>query len=252
VPGHQRERTVRVRAIVLRRTNTGETDRIVTLFTPEQGKLSAIARGARGPRSKLAGATEPAVCFRAQLARGQTLDVLTQAEVEHSFLPLRRDLALIGHTAYLLEVSGAAVEERQPAAELWYLLLESLTALQTATAPDVLARSYELRVLKALGLLPDLDRCVRDGAPILPGMAAFDPRTGGLLCRACSAATGTPLLTAAALRAFQVLPTTSAVEAGGMQLAQEERSELARLLPACLRTHLDAPLRSLRFLDSLR
>src|SRR4051812_7357149 len=93
-------RVYRAEAVVLKRLSIGETDRVVTLFTRDRGKLNAVAKGARGPRSKLAGVTEPFTYFKGLLALGQNLDVLTQAEVQGSYPELRKDLTKIGYASY--------------------------------------------------------------------------------------------------------------------------------------------------------
>src|SRR5437588_7355402 len=87
------QRVYKAHAIILKRIAVGETDKIVTLFTREYGKLNAIAKGARRATSRLVGGTEPLTYSRMLLAAGQNLDVLTQCEVQESFLELRGELA---------------------------------------------------------------------------------------------------------------------------------------------------------------
>ena len=79
VPG--RDRTYRTEAIVLRRKDIGEADRILTLFTPGAGKVRAVAKGIRKPRSRKAGHLELFTCAKLLLAVGRDLDIITQAEV---------------------------------------------------------------------------------------------------------------------------------------------------------------------------
>src|SRR3712207_7151712 len=136
------QRVYRAEAVVLRRLSFGETDRIATLFTRNRGKLSVIVKGARSPRSRLSGATEPFAYFHALLAQGQNLDVLTQAEVQNSFSGIRKDLVRIGFASYFLEVVDVGTEERQPLPELWDLLVGALGTLEAAATPDVLARGF--------------------------------------------------------------------------------------------------------------
>src|SRR5438105_2657604 len=120
------QRVYKAHTIILKRIAVGETDKIVTLFTREHGKLNAIAKGARRATSRLVGGTEPLTYARMLLAVGQNLDVLTQSEVQQAFLELRHDLAKLGHATYLLELTNAALEERQPHPELFDLLLAAL------------------------------------------------------------------------------------------------------------------------------
>src|SRR6185312_9404470 len=98
-------RVYSVQAVVLRRRNLAETDKIVTLFTRERGKLSAVAKGARRPQSRIAGATEPPTFVRAFMAVGQNLDLVTQCEVKEAFPQLRSDLSKLTYCGYLLELT---------------------------------------------------------------------------------------------------------------------------------------------------
>src|ERR1051325_8250199 len=123
-------RVYRVEGIVLRRLSIGETDRVVTLFTPARGKIGVVAKGARGPRSRLGGVTEPFTYLRALLAQGQNLDVLTQAESINPFTAIRKDLARVGYASYFVELIDAGTDERHPSRTLWDLLLGSLSALE--------------------------------------------------------------------------------------------------------------------------
>jgi DNA repair protein RecO (recombination protein O) len=245
-------RTYRVEAVVLRRISIGETDRVLTLFTRDRGKLSAIAKGARTPRSRLAGVTEPFTYFHGLLAMGQNLDVLTQAEAQDSFVGLRKDLVRIGYASYFVEVVDAAVEERQPIPELWDLLVAALSTLDGATTPDVLARAFELHAMRVVGYEPRLHECVLDEGPVdLPG-AAFHPLRGGMLCPRCARTTpGTVKLAPESLAALRGLTEAPFQRAARAEFSDALRSELARCMIPYVRQHLEAPLRSLQFLDDM-
>jgi DNA repair protein RecO (recombination protein O) len=237
---------------VLRRLSLGETDRIVTLFTRNRGKLSAVAKGARGPKSRLSGVTEPFTYFNALLAQGQNLDVLTQAEVQNAFVGIRKDLPRVGFASYFVEVVDAGVEERQPSPELWDLLVAALSTLETASTPDVLARSFELHAMRILGFEPQVDHCVADGGPVdLPG-AGFHPLRGGMLCPRCArGAAGLVAVRPQTLDAIRELTHLPLVSAAGSSLEPAVRSEIHRCLVPYVRHHLEAPMRSLQFLDDV-
>src|SRR5215468_7426623 len=99
-----RERTYRTEAIVLRRKDIGEADRILTLFTPQLGKVRAVAKGIRKPRSRKAGHLELFTCTRLLLAVGRDLDIITQAEGIEPYRPLRDDLLRSAYGAYMVEL----------------------------------------------------------------------------------------------------------------------------------------------------
>src|SRR5579863_4167977 len=113
-------------AIVLHRTNLGETDKILTLLCRENGKLGAVAKGSRRPGSKLSGATELYTYSRFLLAIGKNLDIVSQCEIRESFPALRGDLALLSRATYLCELTDRLVEEREPNPEVFDMLLSAL------------------------------------------------------------------------------------------------------------------------------
>ena len=82
-------RVYQVTGIVLSRFELGEADRVLTVLTPDLGKVRVIAKGVRRPTSRLGGTLEPFAELRLQLARGRTFDVVTQARVLHAWLQLR-------------------------------------------------------------------------------------------------------------------------------------------------------------------
>jgi DNA repair protein RecO (recombination protein O) len=245
-------RTYKVEAIVLRRISLGETDRVVTLFTREKGKLNAVAKGARGPRSKLAGATEPFTYFEGLLAQGQNLDVLTQAMVQQPFSEIRKDLERVGYASHFLEIVDAGLEERQRMPELWDLTVAGLCALQVSTTPDLLARAFELHALRLFGYEPNVFECVLDEAPVEEAGAVFHPLRGGMLCARCAVRNrgGVPvsLDALAALRALAYQPFLKAAQ---LEFDVPVRQELTRALVPYLRHQLESPLRSLQFLDDV-
>lgn len=89
----------KIEAVVLRRRNLGEADRLVTVLSRDRGKLVLVARGARRPRSRLGGRLEPPTRFRALVAEGRTLDVVSQVEVLDAHAALRNDLERMGSAA---------------------------------------------------------------------------------------------------------------------------------------------------------
>lgn len=248
----ERARVYRAEAVVLRRLNMGETDRILTLFTREKGKLRAIAKGARGPKSRLSGATEPFTIFDGLLAVGQNLDVLTQAEVREPFGGIRKDLVRIGYASHFLEIVDAGTEERQAFSGLWDLLVAGLTALELATSPDVLCRAFELHAMALLGYEPQLRQCVLDEAPLDREHAFFHPLRGGTLCPRCAYRThGSVGIQPRTLRSLQDLGSEPFIAAARAELPERVRGEMARCLVPYVRHHLEAPLRSLQYLDDV-
>src|SRR5262249_41011613 len=150
--------------LVLRRTNLGETDKILTLYTREHGKLPAVAKGARRATSRMTGATELFTASRLLLATGRNLDIVTQCEIRESFPSLREDLERLARATYFCELLDAFSLERDATTseEAFDLTLAALSLLQQAAVSlDVIVHAYELRLLALMGYAPVLDHCVK-------------------------------------------------------------------------------------------
>jgi DNA repair protein RecO (recombination protein O) len=246
-------RVYKAQAIVLRRISVGETDRILTLFTREYGKLSAIAKGARRSVSRLAAATEPLTFSRVLLAVGQNLDVLTQGEVRAAFPEIRADLTRISYASYFSELANAGLEERQPNPDLFDLLLSSFHILSHSDQPDLVARAFELQALRLLGYQPELRQCVRCRAALHGSGLGFSASRGGGLCARCNAETPATLsMSGAALELMRRLIDAEPVTLARLRPNQAQRSELAGLLVPYVRQRTEAQLRSLGFIEELR
>jgi DNA repair protein RecO (recombination protein O) len=132
-------------AIVLKRTDLGEADRILTLFTPGKGKIRAVAKGTRRPISKMGGHLDLLCRSQLQLALGRNLDIVTQAEGRENFLHLRNDLWHMTCGFYLAELVDRFVEDSTQHYDIYALLLETLrymdadaNALQQLVGRDVI------------------------------------------------------------------------------------------------------------------
>jgi DNA repair protein RecO (recombination protein O) len=180
-----RERLYRTEAVVLRRRDLGETDRILTLYTPQQGKVSAIAKGVRKPSSRKAGHLELFTHSQLLVARGRNLDIITQAEAIHDYRALREDLDRVTYAHYVVELLDRFASEGQENQPAFALLVETLQRLCEAEDLPLAVRHYELRLLVLEGYQPQFFRCVECGDLIQPVTNYFDPEKGGTLCPRC-------------------------------------------------------------------
>ena len=249
-------------AIVLHRRHFGETDNILTLYSPGLGRFSAIAKGARKAVSRLSGATEVLTCTRFGLASGKSLEIVTQVEVQESFSALRKDLVRLAHGLYLADLVEHSVEDHAPNPVLYDLFYTGLLQTQILPVPELAARWFEVQLLGDLGYAPDLFLCAVCQTP-LPGdfardeVFALSATLGGALCprHAHPESPDHSGLGMGAMRLLQTLetlgPTGEALAAlppAGPKSLDQARLALRRSL--CFR--LERDLKSLEFLDSLR
>ncbi|MBN2548765.1 MAG: DNA repair protein RecO [Anaerolineales bacterium] len=201
----RRQRLFRLEAVVLRHTDWGEADRLIWLFTREMGKLRAVAKGVRKPRSRKAGHLEPFTRVNLLLARGRDLPLITQADTVDAYLPLRDSLLRTTYASYIVELldrftfEEASLTSAKENRALYRLLTDTLERLSQAEnpassspaqtvgrgSPELAVRYYEMRLLDFVGFRPQLFTCTVCGAEILPQDQYFSPRQGGVLCPTC-------------------------------------------------------------------
>jgi DNA repair protein RecO (recombination protein O) len=241
-------------AIVLSRFELGEADRVLTLLTPHDGKLKAIAKGVRRQKSRLGGAVEPFAELHLVLARARTFDVVTQVSVTHAWLSLRERLESTATAWYLAELAERAVEERAFAYPVYALLRRAYQLLDDGMAPGRVARWFEFGLADALGMRPEVERCVECDRVLEPeDEFRWVPVLGGTLCsrHLPPPSEQTPLSLAALklLRAYRRLD----IEAiAGLRLPVEVEAEVELALRRFIRTVLEREPRSLAFLDEVR
>lgn len=119
--------------IVLKRFNWGEADRIVTLYTQEFGKVTALAKGIRKLTSSKKAALEPAAHSRCQFVIGRNWDLITQAQLLNSHAHVHQNLVRLTQTLQLLEIVDLLTAEKQDQPEIYTLLLEALQHLEADT-----------------------------------------------------------------------------------------------------------------------
>lgn len=179
-------RSFRASAVVLRHSDWGEADRILTLYTREQGMVRALAKGARKVTSRKAGHLQPFTHITVQLAKGRDLLIITQVETVNAFLPLHDDLMKTGHAAYAIELLlRFSYEDEGANPSIFRLLVETLERLEKEEDAWLPIRYYEMRFLDAVGFRPQLFECVNCGREIRPEDQFFSFLAGGVVCPRC-------------------------------------------------------------------
>jgi DNA repair protein RecO (recombination protein O) len=175
---------------VLRARPLGEADRVFTLLTRERGKVDAVAKGVRRPRSSMAGRLEPLAEVRVALHKGRSLDVITEARTIASYWSgLCRPDALATASLFA-ETIDLFCEHELALPEIYALLAGAIAAVAASDSPAVLVPRFQLRLLHALGLAPADDACVRCGEGFNEHGAWLDLDGGGLGCERCYGARG--------------------------------------------------------------
>jgi DNA repair protein RecO (recombination protein O) len=197
-------RSFRAASVVMRHSDWGEADRLLTLYTREQGKVRALAKGARKITSRKGGHLEPFTYVTLQLAKGRDLLIVTQAETVNAFLTLHDDLVKTGYAAYIVELLDRFTHEEEGGnPTLFKLLVETLDRIEKDSDAWLSVRYYEMRLLDFIGFRPQLFECMNCGREILPEDQFFSFNAGGVICPRCGA--GLPNLDRISIEALKYL-----------------------------------------------
>jgi DNA repair protein RecO (recombination protein O) len=246
-------RVYKTPAIVLRQRRLGETDKIITLYSAEHGKLEAVAKGVRRTTSRLAGHVEPLSHGHFMLAHGRNLDIITQVQTIETFQPLRDDLARLSRAFYAGELVDRATEEHQENFPLYRLLLDTLRRLAQQEDLDLVLRFFEMALLVELGYSPQTDRCVICEGELGVEGNVWAAGAGGVLCPNCRPEDLVVRpLSANALRLLRLLRQGSFAALDGVQLSAGLAGELERDLRSAIHFALDRDVQSAHFLDIVR
>jgi DNA repair protein RecO (recombination protein O) len=179
-------RNYQTEAIIIKKTKLGEADRILTFYTPHLGKIQAVAKGVRRPRSKMAGHLELLTHSLVSLARGRNLDTVTGSQTVSSFLPLKSDLWLTSCALYAIELVNQFTPDDVENLPLFQLLRETLDQLGHTSHQELALRYFELHLLHKVGYRPQFHQCVACQKPLEPTSNCFCLSSGGMLCPDCS------------------------------------------------------------------
>jgi len=246
-----RERVYRTEAIVLRRSDFGEADRLLVLATPG-GKRRVIAKGVRKTTSRLAGHIELFTHATMLLAVGRNLDIITQSQAVRSFSALRAELPRLSAAYYVAELYDRFTQDEEENPALFQLLAQAYAALDRSANPDLVLRSFELRLLHIAGYRPYLHHCVACQEPLTEAADRFSPTMGGVLCPRDRGADRNALaMSGPAFRLLRYLQTQPLDAAEVLRLSPEVRGEAEQLLRAYLRQILERDLKSVAFLEDV-
>lgn len=249
-----RNRTYRTQAVILRRRDYSDADRILTVYTPRLGKVELIAKGIRKTTSRKAGHLELFSHANLQVAQARTWDIITEVTTIESFLGLRADLDRIGWAGYvseLVDAFGSAEDENQL---LWEMLLYALRVLDSGEEQiDLFLRWFELHLLSLVGFQPELFHCLACGDELQQVTNYLNLAAGGVFCPRCGeAAGGTEPIDPGLLKVLRHIQRSSWSEVRAVQLRPQTLQIVENILYRYLVLVLERQLRSVDFVRRLR
>jgi len=246
-------RNYQTEAIIIKKIKLGEADRILTLFTPHLGKIQAVAKGVRRPRSKMAGHLELLTHSLVSLARGRNIDTITGSQTINSFLPLKSDLRLTSYALYTTELVNQFTADNVEDYPLFQLLLETMHRLCQGGDNELVQRYFELHLLNEVGYRPQFEQCVSCRSMLKSTTNSFCPGAGGMLCPGCRQSQ--PLtypLSPNALRVLRLLQNNDYSTVSELKINPELSHRLEMVMRNYLRYLLEREIKSAAWLDTIR
>lgn len=273
------------RAFVVRMVDYRDSDRIVTLFTEETGKVSALARGARKSRKRFGAALSPYMLGNVRLSASLNtgrMPTLSEIQPVESFSSIGKDVVKLALAGYFAELCRETIPDSNPEPGIFDLLLKAYRILDSRRPTKALVRAFELHLLTQLGLSPRLDRCVGsspdtpceaelrhandeegDSANIAgkPGCFptveenyAFDLTLGGALCPSCANRVGSKRITGTSLSCMKRMLTMDfdEIALSEMEIPPHINVQIRQVLGPALVELAGKPLKTMTFIEKLR
>ena len=241
-------------AIVLRARPFGESDKIVSFFTRDHGKLTGIAKGALRSRRRFVNSLESfsLVNLTFQDRSQRNLAFLISADLVHGPKGLMTDLDRLAHASYLVEITEGLIGEREENPAVFQHLKEGLYHLEENGTSLRFLTFFELKLLRLAGYQPVLDnckKCHKDCFDESPSQWHFSPLEGGLLCDSCSRSCREVLpLGRTAVEVLTALQADNGSLPARLSLPASVVSEIRSAVLRFIQFHMEREIKSASFL----
>jgi len=246
-------------AIVIAATPMGESDRLVRMITPGQGRLAAVVKGALRSKTRFAGLFDTCQLINAGFMTAPRSGrlMIEHADLVNGFPALRKSAQRLGRASLLLEMVNLSVAEEETAQGAFNILLSGLSRLNQEPDSDRWAIAYSFRLLAVSGYRPLLDSCSCCSSIKLSRNTIFDATSGGLLCGPCGPEGGQTdrpdILSVSADTVKTLCAIMDAQESmvGRINFTRNSLEQARNLLKAFIAYQLAAPSRVIPFLEKV-
>jgi DNA repair protein RecO (recombination protein O) len=237
--------------IVIRSTDYGESNKVVTLYTRELGKVGVMAKGAKKPNSRLSAVTQLFTHGYFLMQKSSGLGSLQQGEMISSLRSIREDIFLTAYSSYIVELTDKSTEDRKVNPYLFELLHQTLNYINEGYDPDVLMNIFELKILNVLGLHPILNQCAVCGS--IDGQFSFSIREGGFLCHRCLEKDPYHLkISPATVKLLRLFYYFDLNRLGEISIKEETKEELRKIIWTYYDEYSGLHLKTKKFLNSIK
>lgn len=239
--------------IVLKRSNLGEADRLLTILTERFGKIKAIAKGARKIKSRLAGSLEPFNLVDLQLYEGKTFYTVTGAVIEKEYSIIHSDLGKLSFCFYLGEMVDKFFEENQKSSFVFINFVKALDHLETKKKSDLLVKTLCLEIIEEAGFKPQILNCVHCHEEIKEEENFWDSSDGGIICGNCKSKSGHgKLISNNGVKALRLMERKDFSIIEKISLDEKLNQEIENILDEYISRILERDLKSKRFIADVK
>lgn len=243
---------VNYKGIVIKEINTGEADKIVTVLTAEEGKISVAAKNARRPKNSLSSGTQ-LLCFSDyMLFKGKELYNMSCCEVIEPNYEIRNDIYKLTYSSHILDLIYDNVQEGEPSESILRLLLNTLYVIAKTERPlELVTRVFELRLMALLGYEPQVSGCINCNKTDDENMY-FDLDNSGIVCGECVNPKGRviPLLPGT-VKALKYIMRINPQKLFSFSLSEQSIKELGIISRKYIKEHLGKEYNKLDYLKQL-
>ncbi|MEN2765956.1 DNA repair protein RecO [Ornithinibacillus xuwenensis] len=240
----------KIDGIIIKTRDYGETHKIVTIFSKRLGKFSALARGAKKPKSRMAAVTQPFIYGQFFVYVNKGLSTIQQGEIINSNRLIREDIIKTAYAAYLAELTDKLLDENTPNLEIYTQLANTLEWISEKDDVDIPIMMYELKMFKAGGFAPTVNQCLHCGRK--NGPYTFSMVEGGLLCPTCNHLDQEAIrLPDAVAKLLYIISSVGLERIGNISVKEGNRLLLRNILDAYYERYGGYYLKSKKFLNQL-
>ncbi|MGX4669620.1 DNA repair protein RecO [Cerasibacillus sp. JNUCC 74] len=240
----------KIQGIVLKTRDYGETHKIVTIYSKKIGKLSAIAKGAKKPKSRMAAVTQPFIYAEFLMYINKGLSTIQQGDILYSFRSIREDIIKTAYAAYAVELTDKLLDDKQPDPFMFDQLYQTMSWIEKEEDSRIPLMMYEIKLYKKGGFAPTLAHCSNCKQRHLP--FAFSIKEAGLLCSSCrSMDPQAVLLPDAVAKLLHIFSTVELKQVTSISVKEENKQLLRQLLDNYYDYYGGYFLKSRRFLRQL-
>lgn len=237
--------------IVIKTIDYGETNKIITLYTREWGKVGVMARGAKKPNSRLSAITQPFTYGYFLVQRSSGLGLLQQGDILNSLRTLKEDIFLTAYASFIMELTEKSTDEKKPNPFHFELLYQTLQYMNEGFDAEILMYIYEMKMLNTLGLYPILDKCAVCGAT--DGHFSFSIKEGGLICHRCLKRDPYHFkCSQATIKLLRVFYYLDLARLGNISIKESTKKELNTIISAYYDEYSGLFFKSKKFIQSMK